>query len=244
MTYRGGPRAGGAGRAALRAAARPLHFVNYLVQRQVMRASAFPPGRVGGTIPGAHPHHLVVIGEATSIGYGTLLGELSIAGHLARQLATRHGQGVVWSTAPFPDLTVHTASAVVSDPAVFVDADVVVVMLGIGDAVRSTPVRVWTRLLGVALDTLRSQLSPDARIIVAEAPPLDEYPYLPRAVRARAGRQVRRFNEATRGLVTTRPGCISVPFPPERLPDLRRPDSAQVSGVYSTWANALLAAID
>lgn len=238
-----GPGARGPLTAMLRMAARPVLYLQYLAARQILDSSAFPTDAGHGVIDGDNPLRLIVIGEATAVGYGTVSHELGIAGQLARQLAQRSSRGVEWSTAAFPDFTVHTARAVVTDDDLLARADLVVVMLGIGDSIRVTPVRSWQRLLGFALDEVRLRLPAHATIVVAETPPIGVYPQLPRVVRALAGRQARLLDEATRLLVDTRTGCMSVEFPPDQVADLRRPDTAHASLVYRAWAQAMLAAV-
>lgn len=230
---------GGLGR-FMQVLGRPIIFAQYLALRAGLRSTVFPRDAGSGVVPGDDPQRIIVIGEATAVGFGVLSHELGMAGHFARQLARRTAHGVEWSTAPFADLTIHTAADTVCHPSRFADIDVVLLMIGVGDSIRLTPQRAWRRLLTEALDTLEEALPADARVLVAEVPPLRESGGLPEPWRAVAARHGRLLNRITAEVLAGRPRVAAVAFPRESVIHLGDPDSAQASRVYSTWARAFV----
>ena len=219
----------------------PLRFAQFLFMRHVMRSGAFPLDAPVGTIAGTPTKRLVVVGEATAAGYGTVSHQLSIAGHLARALATRDGVGVSWEVAPFADLTVRTAGKGLSKGDLFAGADLVVVMLGVGDAIRMTSTALWERLLGDSLRRLDCLLPCGAEVVIAEIPPLDAVALLPRAIRPVAGRRAVALNLATAGMVHDRRRYSLGRFPPAEVPHLAVADPKRISSIYRAWAVSLLA---
>ncbi|MDA3804177.1 MULTISPECIES: SGNH/GDSL hydrolase family protein [Clavibacter] len=219
---------------------RPVIFVQYLALRAGLQSNVFPRDAGSGTVPGDAPQRILVMGEATAVGFGVLSHELGMAGHFARQLSRRTARGVEWSTRPFSDLTIHTAAGTVRDPELLEGVDVVLLMLGVGDSIRLTPQRTWRRLLCATIDDLIRGLPAGAHVFVSEVPPLNDSAGLPGPWRTIAARHGRLLNRVTAEVIASRPAVVSVPFPSESVIDLGDPDSAQASRVYATWARAFL----
>ncbi|MFT2711994.1 MULTISPECIES: SGNH/GDSL hydrolase family protein [unclassified Clavibacter] len=219
---------------------RPVIFVQYLALRAGLQSNVFPRDAGSGTVPGDAPQRILVMGEATAVGFGVLSHELGMAGHFARQLSRRTARGVEWSTRPFSDLTIHTAAGTVRDPELLEGVDVVLLMLGVGDSIRLTPQRTWRRLLCATIDDLIRGLPAGAHVFVSEVPPLNDSAGLPGPWRTIAARHGRLLNRVTAEVIASRPAVASVPFPSESVIDLGDPDSAQASRVYATWARAFL----
>lgn len=234
------PRLSGPLAAVIDSTRHPVRFARFLYMRQVMRSGAFPLDAPVGAIAGTPTKRLVVVGEATAAGYGTVSHQLGIAGHLARVLATRDRVGVSWEVAPFPDLTVRTAGKGMSDGTLFAGADVVVVMLGVGDAIRMTSTATWERLLGDSLGRLDALLPCGAEVVIAEIPPLDGVALLPRAIRPIAGRRALALNLATAGMVRDRNRYSVGRFPRAEVPHLAAADPKRISSIYRAWAVSLL----
>jgi hypothetical protein len=219
---------------------RPVIFVQYLALRAGLQSTVFPRDEGSGVVPGDDPQRVLVVGEATAVGFGVLSHELGMAGHLARQLSRRTGRGVAWDTRPFADLTIHTAAGTVRDRELLAGVDVVLVMVGVGDSIRLTPQRTWRRLLCSAIDDLARGLPEGARILLAEVPPLTASAGLPAPWRTVAARHARLLNRVTAEIVAARGDAELVPFPSESVIDLGDPDTAQASRVYAAWARAAI----
>jgi len=222
------------------AVVRPAIFMQYLALRAGLQSNVFPRDAGAGTVPGDEPQRVIVIGEATAVGFGVLSHELGLAGHFARQLARRTARGVEWETRPFSDLTIHTAAGTVRDGELLAGVDVVLLMVGVGDSIRLTPQRTWRRLLCATIDDLTRGLPAGARVFVSEVPPLKESAGLPEPWRTIADRHGRLLNRVTAEVIASRPAVASVGFPAESVIDLGDPDSAQASRVYAAWARAFL----
>jgi len=227
-------------RRVVQAVLRPAIFVQYQALRAGLRSTVFPRDAGTGVVPGESPQRVLVIGEATAVGFGVLSHELGMAGHFSRQLARRTGRGVEWSTRPFADLTIHTAAGTVRDRALLAGVDVVLLMVGVGDSIRLTPQRTWRRLLCSAIDDLCQGLPEGARVLVPEVPPLRESVGIPAPWRAVAARHARLLNRVTEEIVASRADALSVPFPRESVIDLGDPDAAQASRVYASWSRAFV----
>jgi hypothetical protein len=224
----------------VQAAARPAIFVQYVALRAGLRGTVFPRDAGSGVVSGDDPQRVLVIGEATAVGFGVLSHELGMAGHFSRQLSRRTGRGVEWATRPFSDLTIHTAAGTVRDRALLDGVDVVLLMVGVGDSIRLTPQRTWRRLLCAALEDLARGLPAGARVLIPEVPPLNESVGIPAAWRAVAARHARLLNRVTDEIVASRPEVVAVPFPGESVIDLGDPDAAQASRVYASWSRAFV----
>ncbi|WP_043671832.1 hypothetical protein [Clavibacter michiganensis] len=227
-------------RRVAQAVARPAIFVQYLALRAGLQSTVFPRDAGSGVVPGESPQRVLVIGEATAVGFGVLSHELGMAGHFSRQLARRTGRGVEWATRPFSDLTIHTAAGTVRDRELLAGVDVVLLLVGVGDSIRLTPQRTWRRLMCAAIDDLGRGLPEGATVLVAEVPPLHESTGVPAGWRPVAARHARLLNRVTAEIIASRPEVISVPFPPESIIDIGDPDAAQASRVYASWSRVFV----
>lgn len=227
-------------RRVAQAVLRPAIFVQYQALRAGLKSTVFPRDAGSGVVPGESPQRVLVIGEATAVGFGVLSHELGMAGHFSRQLARRTGRGVQWATRPFADLTIHTAAGTVRDRPLLSGVDVVLLMVGVGDSIRLTPQRTWRRLLCAAIDDLCRGLPPGARVLIPEVPPLNESVGIPAPWRPVAARHARLLNRVTAEVIASRPEVASVPFPGESVIDIGDPDAAQASRVYASWARAFV----
>jgi hypothetical protein len=227
-------------RRVAQAVARPAIFVQYVALRAGLQSTVFPRDAGSGVVPGESPQRVLVIGEATAVGFGVLSHELGMAGHFSRQLARRTARGVEWETRPFADLTMHTAAGTVRDRALLEGVDVVLLMVGVGDSIRLTPQRTWRRLLCAAIDDLTDGLPDGGRILIPEVPPLKESVGIPAAWRPVAARHARLLNRVTAEVISSRADADAVPFPGESVIDLGDPDAAQASRVYAAWSRAFV----
>jgi hypothetical protein len=70
------------------AAVRPVIFVQYVALRAGLQSNVFPRDAGEGVVPGEDPQRVLVMGEATAVGFGVLSHELGMAGHFARRAAS------------------------------------------------------------------------------------------------------------------------------------------------------------
>lgn len=187
----------------------------------------------------------MVIGEGSAVGLGVLTHAESIGGQLAEQLALANLGGIEWSALRLPRGRLQDAPAAIDDlPAVIV-TDVVVLMIGITDALRLTSHGTWRAALADTLSRLDHLLQNDAYILVAHIPPLEHLGGLSRLARIVAGSRARGLNRITRAVVGAKPRSIAVAFPAALNAQLWQPWSHQraYADIYVRWSAALVAAV-
>ena len=154
-------------------------------------------GPTSGSLPGSDPLKLLVLGESTAAGVGAATHATALTGQLARAI----GRGVDWRVIGQIGLTAARALALVPSP---VDADVVVVVLGVNDTKNLRSVRQWR------VDLLRLIIAiGDVPIVLTGVPPMDAFPRLPQPARFLLGRRSRALDAAAARL----PRVTHVPMP-------------------------------
>jgi hypothetical protein len=215
-----------------------LGYIPYRVMRRRLTEAPFPPNARQGFIPGTYPVFLAVIGEATAIGFQTVTADLTLAAQLARRVDRCSDRGVRWEAITTRDYTIRTARQLFHENPQLILADVVVVMLGIGDSLRFTPPWLWRRHLNNLLSDLREHLAASAVILVAEVPPLELSPETPARMAPRVGHHVHVLNDVTRAITARFDNTASVPFPAAMVHEFETPDGAGTfyGRVYRSWA--------
>jgi hypothetical protein len=215
-----------------------LGFLPYQVMRRQLGQAPFPPGATEGSLPGDRPVLVTIIGEATAIGYQTLTADLTLGAQLARRIDRDSHRGVRWQALTTPDYTIRTAQQLFRDNPQLILADVIVVLLGIGDSLRSTPPWVWRKHLRILIADLSAHLSDSAVILVAEVPPLELSTETPARMARRVGEHLRVLNAETRAVVARFPNAVSVPFPTAMVHEFATPDGHGTfyGRVYRAWA--------
>ncbi|GAB3030227.1 hypothetical protein GCM10027052_03050 [Parafrigoribacterium mesophilum] len=145
-------------------------------------------------------------------GFGVLTHQLGLLGHLSRQLASVTGRGVEIEACAGAGMTLHTLVGRVQNlPAV--RSDVVLVMVGIDDALRLTAPRFWKRDLRTLLDVLHSDAAEDIQVFLVAIPVLKHLQSLAPLPRFVADWQSRLLNEATDLVCRDRDYVTQMPFP-------------------------------
>ncbi|AJW79786.1 GDSL-type esterase/lipase family protein [Clavibacter michiganensis] len=218
-----------------------LGFIPYRVMRRRLKDAPFPEGASEGSLPGRRPVLVTIIGEATAIGYQTLTPDLSLGAQLARRLDRDSDRGVEWRALTTPHYTIRTAQRLFRANPQLILADVVVVLLGIGDSLRFTPPWTWRKHLRILLADLRAHLADSAVILVAEVPPLERSSEASARMARRIGEHFRLLNEETRSVVGDFRNTVSVPFPTAMVHELVSPDGHDIlyGRVYRAWAAAM-----
>lgn len=232
-------------RAIVATLARPVGLVEYFFRRNDESGDIYPSDAGSGTVDGANPERVIVIGEGTARGLGTTTHQLGVAGHFSRQFATRFSRGVEWSTIGLPDNRLRSVPAAVTDQCVFERTDLVILMIGITDTLRLTPPRLWEPQLRAAIDAISTKLPRDGRILIALIPPMDNAASISRAARLAGGQHSRRLNRVTRVIARSHANCTAVEFPSDLQRELWKPESQESSyaRMYVVWAKGLLAAL-
>jgi lysophospholipase L1-like esterase len=221
----------------------PVLFVQ---GRRVRRVTPrLPPagGPQHGTIgTGPDPLRLVVAGESTAMGVGVPEHAVGLAGHLARALSSAAGRPVRWRVLGRSGATARALLSEFIDPAPRLDADVVVVILGVNDTLGFSSPAGWTRALDALLDSIRRQ-SVGTALVLAAVPAMQHFPALPWPLRQVLGLRAHILDRAAMEWARARPLVVHVPFPlAERaeIPEMFCSDGFHPSADgYARWSAAL-----
>ena len=223
----------------------PILFVQ---GRRVRRVTPrLPPadGPHQGIVAGPRPLRLLIAGESTAVGVGVVTHDEGLAGQTARALAAATGRGVSWRVLGRSGASARHLVAEFIAPAAPIDADVVVIALGVNDTISVSPVGRWVKALEALFDGVRGTSS-GAVVIVSGVPPLQIFPAFPAPLRHVLGLRARVLDRAavrwagrhagvTHGPpLTTAPADVPAMFCADRF----HPSAAG----YARWGAALAAA--
>ena len=218
----------------------------FLYRRSDAAGDILPDDAAHGTVEGPDPARIAVVGETGMISLGVRTHQIALPAFLARHLARRTGRGVTWCIAPLPRSRLREAPAVIARAeGELARADAVVLLAGITDVLRVTSARAWTRQMRCAVDALRAHVPPDAWILVADIPPLDNAGSLSRPARLAAGLHAQALNRRTREAIAGLPRTRAVPFPEELTRALWQPESeeSRYQRTYRSWGAHLSEAL-
>lgn len=193
-------------------------------------------GRVGG-VSGAAVH-LLVVGESTAAGVGVAEQRDGLAHQLAVELAHRRARPVAWQ---LHARTGATASAAAREfvPAATGRHDLVVVALGVNDALRLRGRRYWRQRVIRLLDDLQPLLAPQGQVLLAGVPALGAFPALPQPLRAILGWHAGALDGELRRLAASRPTVRHAPMPP-LSPEMFAADGFHPNAqAYARWVRHL-----
>jgi hypothetical protein len=185
--------------------------------------------------PGIDPDRVLVFGNGPAVGWGVRCHDLAIPGHLARRLSTLTGRGADVDVVADRDMTIEHAVEHLPDRELC-GYDVVVVVVGMSDALTLLPAHKWRRSLSRLLDALELVTSPTASIIVAGIQPPSTVPGFGAVPGGVVDRHAGLLNETTRALCATRPSTHVMPAPP--MPGATDALSRD-AGRYQAWGSAL-----
>ena len=221
-----------------------LFFQGRRVRRVTPR---LPPadGPREGIVAGPRPLRLLIGGESTAVGVGVSTHGEGLAGQTARALAAATGRGVSWRIRGRSGASARHLVAEFIEPAVPIDADVVVIALGVNDTISVSPVGRWVD----ALEGLRQRIraaSPAAAIVLSGVPPMQIFPAFPAPLRHVLGLRARVLDRAAIRWAAGHAGVTHVPHlttPPGDVPEMFCADRFHPSALgYARWGAALAAA--
>jgi lysophospholipase L1-like esterase len=179
------------------------------------------------------------------MGVGVLDHAAGLAGQTARALGAAIGRPVQWRVLGRSGATARALLKECIDPAPPLEADVVVVILGVNDTLGfSSPGR-WLAALDALLRSVRRQ-SVDAAVVMAAVPPMQHFPALPSPLRQVLGLRAYVLDRVAIRWAKERPAVVHVPHPSaERMeiPQIFCSDGFHPSAMgYERWSAALAAA--
>lgn len=218
----------------------------FLFRRADASGDIYPEDSPSGSVLGPDPDRILFLGERGQMTLGVRTHALSLPAFLARQLAKRTQRGVTWSITDLPQSRLQHAPRIIEtlEPKLR-SVDVVVILVGITDTLRATSAAAWQEHLQGTLQALNGRLSKDARILVADIPPLDNAGSLSRPARVAAGIHGRTLNRRSRAVLADCPRSTAVPFPEELTESLWLPESVEnrYTHTYRVWGAHLADAV-
>ncbi len=189
---------------------------------------------------------LVAVGDSIIAGVGAPTLDLALVGQTAAALATRLGVAVEWRAS---GRTGQTSSGLIERQLrrlPDVDADFVIVSIGVNDLTRIETTRRFALNVERIAGELRARY-PGAVIAFASLPPLGIFPLLPQPLRAVLGLRAKTFNQVLERTLTGIHNAVYVPvefdFQPGTFADDGFHPSPSGYAIFGTvMADSLIAA--
>lgn len=182
--------------------------------------------------------HVLLVGNGPAHGWGVSTHRLALCGQLAEAISKATGRAVEVEYVGAELMNAASAVAWLGDRDLSAYHAAVVVM-GMNDAVRLTPVTAWERDLQALLDHLRRGLRHGAPVVVAGIQPVESVTAYRGPFAVLGQRRADALNTATRRIVGSTAGTAWIPLEAAVLePD--RPHGSVTT--YRAWAETLAAA--
>jgi len=224
----------------------PILFVQARHVRRVTPRLPSANGPHEGYTAGSHPLRVLIVGESTAVGVGVTTHDAGLAGQTTRALAEATGRPVCWRVLGRSGASARMLVAEFIEPAAPIEADVVVIALGVNDTIRLSSVARWVDALEALLQCVRRS-SPDATIVLSGVPPMQIFPAFPVPLRYVLGLRAHVLDRAAIRWAGGHAAVIHVPHPfaaPADVAVMFCADRFHPSPLgYSRWGAALAAAV-
>lgn len=175
-------------------------------------------GPAEGELPGRGPAlRLLVIGESTVAGVGAQRMEETLACQCAGRLRGMTGKAVRWKALGRSGANARKLLACVR--ASRLEADLVILALGVNDTVALRPAATWALDLEALISAVRESVG-NVPVLLAGVPPMERFTALPWPLRGCLGRRARALDREARRLAARLKGVRHCPTPlpePEHL---------------------------
>lgn len=189
-------------------------------------------------IPGPDPDRVLMVGGGIAVGFGVLSHDLGLAGHLARQISAATGRGAEVDILAAPDLTITAVPSMLSETRLS-NYDAIVLVLGVTDAMKRTPTRVWRSGVESVIDTIRTRTAAGTHLFVVGVQPVRLVTTLDNRIGLFAEFHARLLNRESGRACAETPHATFVPFSPAAEPSERYRSST----TYGKWAALLSPAV-
>lgn len=185
---------------------------------------------------------LVVLGESTVAGVGAGRYADGIGACLAARLAARTARAVRWHAVGRSGATARQARAELVPRLAGLEADVLVVVLGVNDVLGLRPCAQWRVDLAALVDAAWAALGAPRPTVISPLPPLGAFACFPQPLRAFLGMRAAAFDAVTHALAAAR-GLVVAPALPPLGPEVFATDGFHPSARgYAAWADGLATA--
>lgn len=195
-----------------------------------------PSGSTSTHASGGHPVRVLLMGCGPAVGLGVLSHDLALPGGIARALSHEIGRGVDVDVIADLEITARGAYPLLDDT-VLTRYDVVIVMLGVFDAMRLAPPGRWRSDMSALLTLLEYEGKPNLRTFVMTVPPMPRLRMLPTRL---ANRHARRLNAELPLACAGHPRTSLLPFPASPA---ARDSRYRGPATYRAWARDIVAPI-
>lgn len=161
-------------------------------------------GRSGLAGEGLTALRVLVVGDSVAAGVGLDHHEQSMAGVLARRLATAYSRPVAWEVIARSGATAGEVAGMLTGRQELATADIVLVSIGVNDTKNLHPVDRWRRELGALLDVVLTE-APYAEVLMLGIPPMEVLPALRRPLAAFLGARSRVLDRVGEEVARERP---------------------------------------
>ncbi len=143
---------------------------------------------------------ILLLGNGPCHGWGVLTHQLGLPGQLARALRTRTGRACDVDYVGAESMNVRSARAWLGDRDLE-SYDAVVIVVGVNDAIRHTPVATWRSALTDLIASITPRLRPDAKLHLVGMPPIRSIAGYDNLVGRLAEPQRRRLQDETTAII-------------------------------------------
>jgi len=183
------------------------------------------------TPPAYNDDRVLLVGNGATVGYGVLTHELSLAGHLGRQISQLTGRATHVSVIADGSMTAGTALANLAG----VDLthyDGVVMTVGVNEALSLASPERWRRELDALLRGIRDRV-PLLRVYMVGIPPVGSITAVPAFVERITDRHSQTLNDALSEACARFARVTYLPFAPGPSSDIGRYRSTET---YREWS--------
>lgn len=159
---------------------------------------------------------VLLVGNGPAHGWGVASHRLALCGQLAEAVAEATGRAADVDYVGAELMNAESAVAWLGDRDLS-GYDGVVIVMGLNDAVRLTPVEHWERDVTALLEHVRGGLRHGAPVVVSGVQPLSSVPPITAPVAFVGQRRADAMNAVTTRIVAAAPGTAFVPFGPAEL---------------------------
>ncbi len=162
---------------------------------------------------------ILLVGNGPSHGWGVMTHQLALTGQLAEAVAARTGRPCDADLIGAESMNVRSALSWIGDRDLRA-VDSVVLVIGVNDALRLTPLPVWERELTALIDGISERVRPGSVITVAGIPELRSFKVYSGIISNLSDRHRKRLNAATRRIADARHiDYVDLPFHETEGPD-------------------------
>jgi hypothetical protein len=187
------------------------------------------------TVGEGNPDQVLLIGNGPLHGWGVMSHGVSVVGHLGRELWRSTARATKVDFVGDERMTAASATAWLGDRP-DLEHDVIVVALGMNDALRLEPVRRWAASVQRLLDHIRSHSTSSTPIVLLELPHIRAYSMASGPLGTIAQLHARRLNAVLHRAASVSSRISVLPAPVEFF-DSDRPLGSTES--YRRWAEQL-----